>query len=152
MDSDAFRETYRALNTLACPYEKSLLTNNAGCALARKFCIAEREGVRCDSASAQALCLELLERLRNQARFALKATDTHGALPHAKAMRIQVGGLRGLHAVLDPDNPVPRFVPDISATISAALSRFGALEALPFSLILREVAAYQGRQGPRQPR
>jgi hypothetical protein len=150
VDSEAFRSTYRAINERFCPYEKAILTNQCACSLARKFCIAEREGVQCSSDSAQADCLELLERLRQQARFALKLTDTRGALPHAKAMRIQVGGLRGIQSSLTPDDPAPLFIADIRAMVEAAIERFGALERLPFDHIMQQVAAYRGRQGPHQ--
>lgn len=146
MYNDAFRDTYRAVNERFCPYEKTILTGNGGCSLARKFCIAEREGVQCDSAQAQADCLALLETLRRQARFALKSTDTHSALPHNKAMRIQVGGLRGLCAVLEPDIAVPSYIEDISASVAASIRQFGTLDALPYSLILREIAHYQPRK------
>ncbi|MBK1723169.1 hypothetical protein [Thiocystis violacea] len=146
MDNDAFRSTYRAINERFCPYEKSILTNSGGCALAQKFCIAEREGVRCGDEAAQATCLHLLELLRRQARFALKSTDTHTALPHAKAMRIQVGGLRGIQAALAPDQPVPSYIDDIRATILAAIEAFGSLDQLPFTDIMQQIAAYQGRK------
>jgi hypothetical protein len=148
MDNDAFRDTYRAVNERFCPYEKTILTGNGGCSLARKFCIAEREGVQCDSTSAQADCLALLEALRRQARFALKSIDTNSALPHNKAMRIQVGGLRGLCAVLEPDAPAPSYIQDISATVAESIRRFSAFDALPYSLILREIAHYQPRKRP----
>ncbi|MBK5966941.1 hypothetical protein CCR95_23440 [Thiocystis minor] len=146
MDSEAFRDTYRAINERFCPYEKAILTNQCACSLARKFCIAEREGVQCASDAAQTDCLELLERLRQQARFALKSIDTRGALPHAKAMRIQVGGLRGIQTVLTPDEPAPMFIADIRATIETAVAVFGSLERLPFDVIMQQIAAYQGRQ------
>jgi hypothetical protein len=146
MDSDAFRHTYRLINQRFCPYEKTILTNHGACSQARKFCIAEREGVQCDSALAQAACLEFLDRLRQQARFALKSTDTGAALPHAKAMRLQIGGLRGIQSALAPDDPAPNVIADIRATIEAAIARFGTLERLPFDHIMRQVAAYQGRQ------
>ena len=146
MDNDAFRDTYRAVNECFCPYEKTVLTNNAGCSLARKFCIAEREGVRCDSAQAQVDCLALLETLRRQARFALKSTHSNGALPHNQAMRIQIGGLRGLRAVLEPDTPAPSYIQDISATVAESIARFGSLDDLPYSLILREIAQYRPRK------
>jgi hypothetical protein len=152
VDSDAFRQTYRAVNELACPFEKSILTNNCGCSLAQKFCIGEREGVQCGAVSAQTVCLELLALLRRQARFALKSTDPSSALPHAKAMRIQVGGLRGIRALLAPEIPVPSFIEDISATVTAALRQFGSLEGLPFAPILHEIAVYQAtRRGRRRP-
>jgi len=151
MDNEVFRETYRAVNERFCPFEKSILTNNCGCSRARRFCIAEREGINCDSDAAQARCLELLDQLRKQARFALKATDEGAALPHAKAMRVQVGGLRGLHAVALPDAPIPDTIEDIHGVIEAALNRFHTLAALPYQPIIHRIAAYKGRQR-RRPR
>jgi len=138
-------------NERFCPFEKSILTNNCGCSRARRFCIAEREGINCGSDAAQTRCLELLDQLRKQARFALKATDEGAALPHAKAMRVQVGGLRGLHAVALPDAPIPDTIEDIHGVIEAALNRFHTLAALPYQPIIRRIAAYKGRQR-RRPR
>jgi hypothetical protein len=146
MDNETFRETYRAINERFCPYEKSILTNNCRCSLSHRFCIAEREGVHCGSDAAQARCLELLDTLRRQARFALKSTDDRAALPHAKAMRIQVGGLRGLHAALAPDEPVPAKIDDIHGLIEAAIARFGDLASLPFQPVIQQIAAYKGRR------
>jgi hypothetical protein len=151
MDNDAFRDTYRAVNTRACVFEKTILTNNGACSLAQKFCIAEREGVHCGADAALADCSELLTTLRRQARFTLKtiaadATPGADALPHAKAMRIQVGGLRGLQAALTPDQPVPVRIADIRDTVRTALARFGGLDALPFQDIIKQIAAYQGRR------
>jgi len=152
MDNEVFRRTYRAINERFCPFEKSILTNNCGCSCGRRFCIAEREGVNCGSDAAQARCLELLDLLRRQARFALKATDERAALPHAKAMRIQVGGLRGLHAIVMPDAPIPETIEDIHGVIAAALDRFNTLAALPYQSIIRQIAAYKGRRRFRRSR
>jgi len=146
VDQDAFRTTYRAVNERFCVYEKAILTNNCACSLAHKFCIAEREGVHCGSDPAQADCMELLDLLRRQARFALKTTDDRAALPHAKAMRIQVGGLRGIESVLHPEEPVPARIADIRRTVESAIATFGSLERLPFHEIIKQVAAYQGRR------
>ena len=152
MDQDVFRSTYREYNQRACVYEKAILTNNCACSLAHKFCIAEREGVHCGSDEAHAACERLLELLRQQARFALKSVGDPGALPHAKAMRVQVGGLRGLEAVLNPDVPPPTTIADIRATVEAAIARFGGLDALPFSEVMQQIAAYQGRPRRRERR
>lgn len=146
MDNDVFREIYRTINERFCPYEKSILTNNCRCSEAEKFCIAEREGVHCASDEAQAECLELLETLRLQARFALKATDGTAALPHAKAMRVQVGGLRGLVAALEPEEPVPTRIDDIRKVVRDATERFGSVGQLPFAVIIQQIAAYKGRK------
>jgi hypothetical protein len=146
MDNEIFRRTYRSINERYCPYEKSILTNNCECSKAQKFCIAEREGVHCGSSQAQTRCIELLELTRQKARFALKATDGRTALPHAKAMRVQVGGLRGLHAALAPEEPVPSKIADVHAIVEAALRRFGDLANIPFQPVIQQIAAYKGRK------
>ncbi len=125
MDQDAFRRTYRDVNERSCAFEKSVLTNQCGCSQAARFCIAEREGVRCGSAEGHRQCLEVLALLRDAARFALRSNPTEGTLAHGKAMKIQVGGLRGIRAAID--------------------ARFGALDRLPFSEIMQHVAAYRGK-------
>jgi hypothetical protein len=149
VDNEVFRDTYRAINERFCPYEKAILTNNCACSKAQRFCIAEREGVRCASDVAQGRCIETLELLRQQARFALKATRDSAVLPHAKAMRVQVGGLRGIHVALHPDVPPPVQIADIHGLLIQAVERFGDLTALPFQIVIQQVAAYQGRSRSR---
>jgi hypothetical protein len=145
MDNEIFRRTYREVNERFCPYEKSILTNQARCSRSERFCIAEREGVHCKSDAAQQQCLDLLELLRKQSRFALKASDDRAALPHGKAMRVQVGGLRGIYRFLHPDEPVPAPIPDIFELVEAARAQAQGLERLPFQEIVKAVAAYKGR-------
>jgi hypothetical protein len=61
-------------------------------------------------------------------------------------MRIQVGGLRGIEAVLHPEEPVPARIEDIRGTIESAIAAFGSLDRLPFQEIIKQVSAYQGRK------
>ena len=160
MDQDAFRRTYREVNERFCAFEKSILTNQCNCSQAERFCIAEREGVHCRSDEGQAQCLELLDILRREARFTLRSEPDQDrrTLPHGKAIRVQVGGLRGIRAVLagtdvkpaEPGEPVE--ITDIHATVNAARRRFGALEQLPFSRIMQHIAAYRGRTRSRRRR
>jgi hypothetical protein len=145
MDQDAFRRTYRDVNDRACVYEKSILTNQCRCSQAERFCIAEREGVHCRSDAAQQQCVEWLELVRSNARFALRANDDRLSLPHAKAMRVQVGGLRGLSRALEPDAPPPHPIPDVFELLSRARTAFESLDRTPFQAVIKEVAAYRGR-------
>jgi hypothetical protein len=145
MDQDAFRRTYRDVNERACVYEKSILTNQCRCSQAERFCIAEREGVHCRSDTGQQQCLEWLELVRSNARFALRSDEDRRSLPHAKAMRVQVGGLRGLHKALDPDADAPKPIPDVYALLSRARETFESLDRAPFQSVIKEVAAYRGR-------
>jgi hypothetical protein len=103
MDQDAFRETYREVNENFCAFEKSVLINQCNCSKAERFCIAEREGVHCLSEEGQARCLDALSILRDHATFALREL-TEGKLPHGKAMRVQIGGMRGLNKLLNGDD------------------------------------------------
>ena len=146
MDQEMFRQAYQAINERFCPYEKTLLTRNGDCARAERFCIAEREGVRCNDDAAQARCEAFLALARQNARFALKATDQRTALPHAKAMRVLVGGLRGLQVALTPDRPPPGRIPDIDRLLNEARDRFGDLASAPFQPIIQQIAAFQGRK------
>jgi len=146
MDNEMFRRTYRDINERFCPFEKGILTNNCECSRAQRFCIAEREGVHCNADEAQARCIELLDLMRQNARFALKSTEEHSALPHAKAMRVQVGGLRGLHAALEPSEPVPSKIPDIDRIAEAAITHFGSLTSIPYRIVVQQIASYQGRK------
>ncbi|MCG8015325.1 MAG: hypothetical protein JAY97_03830 [Candidatus Thiodiazotropha sp. 'RUGA'] len=146
MDQDAFRRTYREMNERFCAYEKSLLSRHCDCSQAKKICIAEREGVHCISDEANAQCLELLKNLRHQARFALKSNNDNEVLPHGKAMRLQVGGLRGLFSVLYPDQTTPEVIEDVFQLISRAKAEYNSLDNLPFQTLIQHVSAYQGRR------
>ena len=152
MDQDAFRRTYREVNEVYCAFEKSVLTNECQCPCAERFCIAEREGVHCRSENSQERCLHWLGLLREQARFALRTEEERAILPHGKAIRLQVGGMRGVRLLLDGERSDGRRIEDVDGTLAAAEARFGGLENLPFSAIMREVAAYEIRRRARRRR
>ena len=152
MDQDAFRKTYREVNEVFCAFEKSVLTNECQCSQAERFCIAEREGVHCGSEERQGRCLKWLELLREQARFALRAEEERRLLPHGKAIRLQVGGMRGLLKVLESFQTERSPSDDVDAALAEAERQYGSLKALPFSEIMREVAAYRVRKRARRRR
>ena len=146
MDQDAFRETYREVNERFCAFEKGVLTNRCNCTRAERFCIAEREGVRCTSESGQKRCLRALEILRGQAHFALRTHEDRASLPHGKAIRIQIGGLRGIRALLQPDDAASQApVADVDGLLARAEQHWGDLESLPFSDIMPHIAAFEAR-------
>lgn len=147
MDQDAFRQTYREVNQVFCAFEKSILTNECRCSKSERFCIAEREGVHCLSEASQQRCLHWLELLREQARFALRTEEERRLLPHGKAIRLQVGGMRGLARVIGADVDT---VGDIDGALAQAERQFGTLPEAPFSEIMREVAAFKIRKRSRR--
>lgn len=144
MDENEFRKTYRRIKGVDCVFERIILTRRCGCVHARKFNLAEREGVSCADHNARQGCVELLELLHTHARFALQLTDVRGPLPHGKEIKVQGGGLLGLQRTLHADNRADT-VENVRALIQGAQSRFGALDQVPAAEIVKSITGYQGR-------
>lgn len=150
MEEQEYRAAYKAVSQRPCLFEKAVLGQHCNCRFARRFCLADREGVACQSEQGHEDCRTLLETLREKARFALQMTQVFGPLPHSREIRVQVGGLRGLRAVLGrvtsegPGEDVSR-VEDVAGLTEAALSRFGAFDRWPFEQIVQHIVRFEGR-------
>lgn len=142
MDDDAFRAACEEINRLPCVFEKALLAGSAVCELSAGLALAERQTIACTSPVARVDCGQLSALLRDKSAFALRLTSTRRILPHAMMMKIQCGGLQGLKEVLDPEASLPQ----VRALVLKARERHGELAALPFSEIVKGVAAFQLRK------
>jgi hypothetical protein len=148
MDENEYRSAWHSLNGLRCVFEKSILTQNCNCPLHQRFNLAEREGIRCSDAAAQARCKTFLDNTRSRARFALKLTDIIGnLLPHNKEIQVQKGALLALCPELPnlPDTPIG----DIHALIEQAAGECGGrLEDYPYQKLMPGIVHHP----PRPPR
>lgn len=149
MYEDEYKRAYHTLNERYCPFEKSILTRQCRCEYAHRFHIADREGTGCRSASAQPMCVDLLHLLRANAQFALGMVDMPKALPHQKAMKVQMGGLIGLQRLMLPTCKTSR-VENIYGLIRSAQEAYGDLNSLPFAEIIRSIASYQAKRRRRR--
>ena len=147
MEEDEYRSTYKELADVRCVFEKALTNHRAKCALARHFCLADREGYSCQSVEASQKCSELLRTLRENSIFALKLREIDGPLPHNMEIRVQAGGLTGLVKLFDQVNTPPE---DISRLLAQVQEKYGSLENLPYSEIIQSVVQFQGRQRKRR--
>ena len=145
MDEDAFRDTYHRVNATRCVFEKALNSRQCRCHLARHFILAGRDGFGCRASAHQARCREFLDTLRQRARFALGVTRADQPLPHAREIRVQNGGLRGLAALLDEAAAAGAEPPDIATTIDHALARYGSVESLPYGELVKSILRYEAR-------
>jgi hypothetical protein len=145
MDEAAYKSARGEINRLPCVFERALLSRTAVCQLATNHAIAERETIACTSPVARVDCGQLSALLREKSAFAVRLPSTQRILPHALMMKIQCGGLLGLQRVIDPGATHP----DVRRLVLAARQRFGELTALPFSEIVKGVAAFQLRKRPR---
>jgi hypothetical protein len=141
-NEDAYRDARKSVNPTPCAFEKGILALCLACSKAEKHLLAERETINCSDANAQARCMTLKSLLRHQSAFALHITSANAPLPHAKELRIQCGGLKGLQKSMTGTEQVD----DVLAITEAAVARFGTLEALPFSEIVQSVVHFEGRR------
>ncbi|NOZ11603.1 MAG: hypothetical protein GXP09_11250 [Gammaproteobacteria bacterium] len=146
MDEQAYRQRYKQLNSCPCVFEKAVLSNRCTCKYSQRLLIAEREAGACTLQQAQFDCQALIEVLRENAKFALKLTHIPGSLPHGKEVKVQVGGLLGLQACMDPGQVTATQVIDVQALVRMAKLRYGSLEQLPFSDIVKHILNYQHRK------
>lgn len=145
MEEDEYRSTYAAVNERRCVLEKALNSRAVRCSHCERFYLADREAVGCKSDPAQRRCRELLVRMREGARFALQMTHIGGPLPHNKEIKVQIGGLQGLQALIDPQSARDAGVDDVFGLLNAAEQRFGALPAFPFQELVKHITRFQGR-------
>ncbi|MFN2309234.1 MAG: hypothetical protein ABR553_05795 [Gammaproteobacteria bacterium] len=145
MEEDEYRATYRTVNERRCVLEKALNTRKIACSHAERFYLADREGVGCKSDAAQQRCQDLLTRLREGARFSLQMTHIGGPLPHNKEIKVQVGGLLGLQALVYPERVDSDEVADVFGLLNDAATRYATPEHFPWQDIVRRITRYKSR-------
>jgi hypothetical protein len=89
--------------------------------------------------------------MRRNARFSLHITQADGPLPHAKEIRVQIGGLLGLQKLLHPDMAEADSVHDINGLTIEAIARYRDIENLPYELIVQTLASFKGRRKRTRP-
>ena len=146
MEEQEYKNTYNAVNERRCIFEKTINSRRSTCAQSRRFHLADREGIACKSAEGKALCTELLERMRSNARFALHLTSATGPLPHAREIKVQTGGMLGLQAALYPECAAHENVDNIIGLIDRALQEYGDLDRLPYDSIVQSIVRFEGRR------
>ena len=146
MDEQQYRDTYHSINDRRCVFEKTINSRRSTCKQAHRFQLADREGIACRSAAANALCKELLDYMRSKARFSLHLTSADSPLPHAREIKVQTGGLLGLQGLLHPEKSTADNVENIIGLADTALARFERLENLPYDIIVQAIVKFEGRK------
>lgn len=144
MEESEYKSTYADYNNNPCAFYKAVLRRCADCSRAQKVLIAEREAVACISPGAQQRCMEVVQVMREKALFALKLTHLEKVLPHGKEIKVECGGLLGLHQAIHPELHAET-VTDIHALLDEAIQRHGSLEQLPYSEVVKFVVRYESR-------
>lgn len=143
MDETEYRSAYKDINPTRCVYEKAINSRVCNCSQSKRFNLADREGVSCELASAQKQCIELMQVLREKARFVLQQTNVASQLPHNAEIKIQNGGIKGLVKLLADSKCNEQ---DIYLVTQTAIQKYGSLSQFPYSDLMQEISAYQGRK------
>ena len=146
MEEKEYKDTYNAINQRRCVFEKTINSRRCTCKQSQRFHLADREGIACKSATGNALCIEFLNSMRRNARFALHLTSADGPLPHTKEIKVQTGGLLGLQGLLHPEKSTADNVENIIGLADTALVRFERLENLPYDIIVQAIVKFEGRK------
>ena len=139
MDEAAYRRTRDQTNGLPCVFQGALQARGAVCALMAQHSLAEREVLSCSRPTAHTHCETLLNLFRERATFPLRLKPGV-PLTHALQLRLQCGGLQGLHNVLSTTSV------DVHQMVQQAHLRHGSLTELPWSQIVDRIKAWQPRR------
>lgn len=148
MDETEFRNTYNELNPNRCIFEKAITNRRCDCQLKRKFVLATRECVACQSKTGLDRCTRVLNSMRNNARFALKVVTVDGPMPHNKELQVQAGGMLALQTLFSNENEAEaeqKVVINIHQTMETAIHTYGSVEDLPYGEIVKGIVKYQSR-------
>ncbi|WP_198265400.1 hypothetical protein [sulfur-oxidizing endosymbiont of Gigantopelta aegis] len=161
MDEDNYRIAYKEKNPTRCYFEKMLLMRYGGCEKASKLLLAEREAFACGSEFAQQQCFKLIENLRSSARFSLQVTQIDGPLPHAKEIKVQVGGMFGLQQLLSSkdltqtdvlNDDDAKFgeqsqehapIENIYGTVKEAVEQYQSLAGIPYNELVKAIVNFK---------
>ncbi len=153
MDEDQYRAAYKEINPNRCIFEKAITNRRCDCALKRKFVLATREGVACRSEAALQRCTQVLNAMRNNARFSLKVVTIDGPMPHNKELQVQAGGMLALQTLLadktdktnNAESDTQQTVLDIDQTMQKALAKYLTIDQLPYGEIVKGIVKYVSR-------
>lgn len=143
MDEDKYRETYRSVNPLQCPFEKTLNSRRCKCSKMERIHLADRECVGCLNKQAWQNCHDFLDLLRVNAKFALKLTDIDGPLPHGKEIKVQTGSVIGLHKLFKQSKDSK---PDVYQLLTNALADYTTFENLPLDQLMQSIVSFKARE------
>lgn len=129
-----------------CVFAKALLAQHAHCHLAARQALGERDVIVCGSAPARLNCGTLAALLRERATFALRLPRAAVPIEHAKALRLQGGGLAGLRQALAAEGD------DVHALVQQAQARWGSLMDAPWPQLVHAVLDWTPRPRRAPPR
>jgi hypothetical protein len=123
-----------------CAFHTILRAGQAHCSLAEHVTRREGPDVDCRSPEAQARCAALLVRLKAVALPAFGVEDDPLAMPQAVMMKVQLGGLTGLQAMMGEGGEA---VADVDGLVTTAAVRFGGVDGVPVQELVDAITSFK---------
>lgn len=142
MDEVQYRDTYHSVNQRRCHFEKTINARICACRHMRRFNLADREGVGCESPGAHRVCADWLHTVRRASCFALSQSKPVDILPHRLEAKVQAGSLLGLAGLIDGSADIS----DIAGLLECAIDRHDNVSDIPMPDIVTAVAEYEPRR------
>jgi len=131
---------------LICPFSAPLVRNDFGCSHAKEIVRRGGAEIACQQDEAHAVCAGLHGRMKASALAAMDLEDDLLTLPHNVLVKIQYGGVLGLHALTAGSPPPDGRVDDIAALVSSAVESFQQLDDIPLDIINQTIIAFKTRR------
>lgn len=134
-------------DTQLCPFSKPILGQWCACAYSRVADRCSGKMVCTQVDERRDTCLQLVQLLKENARFTLNLSNTDAQINHAQAMKIKCGGILGMQRILESDSEASPSIVDI---IEQAQKRFGSIDAFPYGDIIRDISGFSHRKARRK--
>lgn len=134
--------------TQLCPFSKPILGQWCECAYSRVADRCSGKMVCTQAGERRDTCMQLVQLLKENARFTLNLSDTDTQINHAQAMKIKCGGILGMQRILNPNTGTT--TPSIIDIIDRAGDQYGNIAKFPYGEIIRDISAFSHRKTKRE--
>ena len=152
MDEEHYRAARDSVSQPRCVYELALQHGQFVCPNKRVMQLGEREALYCTDTSARADCQCFYALCLSHSGFALGDAQLPMHLSFNKTVKVQMGGLQGVAALLAlgedlPAHNVTQGLLDVTGLLSQLKQHAGAFEAIDFSQIMPFINHFNLRKG-----
>ncbi|MEM7304850.1 MAG: hypothetical protein AAF372_04930 [Pseudomonadota bacterium] len=126
-----------------CVFALTQISNQFDCDNADLVTRRSGPDISCTSEQMSPKCAEVYEYFKRTGLDAFEFEDDLTQVPHGVWVKIQFGGLLGLHNAL-PGNQDR--IENISALVKLAEKEFGAIESIPYAEFVKAMKSYNPRK------
>ncbi len=152
MDDEQYRQTRAAISQPRCRYEKAIQYGYFQCQWHQRIALGERESLHCTRQSAFEICDEFHSLTLKHSGFALGTARMPVHLSFNQAMKVQIGGLRGVieqagKTIVEPEIQPSAQLQDVAEELEQLKARIGgAFENMDFSEIMPHISSFSLRK------